>query len=352
MIADKDATEDLWEAALKKFVAPETGDMVYLLTCPPLTSNASKEWIFEIFFEKFKCKRMALLQPGPLSLFSSGRSRGLVVEIGHSLTSAVPVFEGFPLAYATQRMFRAGGAITAALSQALAECSWFDRHLHLCTIPVMEDMKCRLCRVAVPNLHSRVLKAETPDFEERGFQLPDGSVIDVIRGPIREINYSFLPMHCVLCPLQLDQQVRFGPAELLFDDSIEVRDTPNLDEVPPSLQSELHTCETLQSLVHSAIATTDPEFQEEMRKNIVLAGGSSLLKNFANRLHGELLCIQPEEKDPFFIAADSHRRFSAWVGGSMLASLGTFEKFCISRHEYEDGGRPMADVIHERNVGR
>lgn len=161
MIVDKDAMEDLWESVLNKYTPGETEDTVYLLTCPVLASIAVKEWIFEVFFEKFKCRYMALLQPGPLSLFSSGernrhdrlrpyarthapprirpvvptpaycssngspspllcdnagRSRGLVVEIGHSVSSAVPVFEGFPLGYSTFRMFRAGNPCARAKS--------------------------------------------------------------------------------------------------------------------------------------------------------------------------------------------------------------------------------------------
>ncbi|CBZ49685.1 putative actin-like protein 7 [Neospora caninum Liverpool] len=344
MILDKDATEDLWEVALKKLPPPETDDMTFLLTCPSLASNSIKEWIFEVFFERFRCKRMALVHPGPLSLFSSGRSRGLVVEIGHSITSAVPVFEGFPLAYATFRSFRAGGAITSSLNQLLAETSWFDPYMHLHTPAVTEEIKHKLCQVAVPDERSQLLRADTSDFEDRAFQLPDGSVI--------EVRFHMASICVFLMALQLDQRLRCRPPELLFDESLHIDAPLNEDNVPPSLQSEVRACDTLQSIVQAAIAATDPEFQEEMQQNIVLAGGSSLLGNLSKRLHGELLCLQQVEKDPFSIAADSHRRFSAWVGGSMLGSLGTFEKFCIQRHEYEDGSRTLANMIHERNMGR
>lgn len=130
--------------------------------------------------------------------------------------------------------------------------------------------------------------------------------------------------------------------------------TTSLDtaDVPPSLLSEVRPFETIQSLVHAAIAATDLEYQEEMQKNIVLGGGSSLVPNLPERLHGELVCLEPGEKNPFSIVTDSQRRFSAWVGGSMLASLGTFEKFCVSRQEYDDGSRSLGAMIHEKNMGR
>nr|CEL71536.1 TPA: actin-like protein 7, putative [Toxoplasma gondii VEG] len=355
MIVDKDATEDLWEVALRKLTPSETDDMVCLLTCPPLASSAIKEWIFEVFFERFRCKRMALLQPGPLSLFSSGRSRGLVVEIGHSITSAVPVFEGFPLAYATFRSFRAGGAVTSSLSQLLAETSWFNTYMHLHSPAVTEEIKHKLCLVAIPDERSHLLREDTSEFEDRAFQLPDGTVIEVrfLKVlPLMERPLDYDTHILLLMALQLDQRLRCRPAELLFDDSLHVEASLNEDNVPPCLQSELRASDTLQSLVHAAIAATDPEFQEEMQQNIVLAGGSSLLGNLSQRLHGELLCIEQIDRDPFCIATDSHRRFSAWVGGSMLASLGTFEKFCIQRHAYEEGNRTLSNMIHEKNMGR
>lgn len=146
--------------------------------------------------------------------------------------------------------------------------------------------------------------------------------------------------------------MRFGPAELLFDDSLAVATSLDAGDVSPSLLSEVRPFETIQSLVQAAITATDPEYQEEMQKNIVLAGGSSLIPNLPERLHGELVCLDPGEKDPFSIVTDSQRRYSAWVGGSMLASLGTFEKFCVTRQEYDDGNKSLGAMIHERNMGR
>ena len=38
------------------------------------------------------------------------------------------------------------------------------------------------------------------------------------------------------------------------------------------------------------------------------------------------------------VYADLHRKFGAWIGGSMLASFNTFADMTIKREEYENSG--------------
>lgn len=42
--------------------------------------------------------------------------------------------------------------------------------------------------------------------------------------------------------------------------------------------------------------------------------------------------------------APGNRAVAAWVGGSMLSSIETFQKLAIKRSEYEDGVEPEARV--------
>lgn len=54
-----------------------------------------------------------------LSLSSTGSTTGLVVEIGHGVTSVVPVFEGFPMPHAIAKSTVAGEAMTKKLYEIL-----------------------------------------------------------------------------------------------------------------------------------------------------------------------------------------------------------------------------------------
>ena len=71
--------------------------------------------------------------------------------------------------------------------------------------------------------------------------------------------------------------------------------------------------------------------------NVVLAGGGSLLAGLGERLNNELVRNFPHVK----IHAPGNpteRRYGGWLGGSILASLGTFHQLWISKEEWQVGG--------------
>lgn len=37
------------------------------------------------------------------------------------------------------------------------------------------------------------------------------------------------------------------------------------------------------------------------------------------------------------------RKYSAWIGGSILASLGTFQQMWVSKAEYDENGASISD---------
>ncbi|KAJ2323170.1 NuA4 histone acetyltransferase subunit, partial [Coemansia sp. RSA 2681] len=43
------------------------------------------------------------------------------------------------------------------------------------------------------------------------------------------------------------------------------------------------------------------------------------------------------------LASKTERRATAWLGGSILASLGTFHQLWVSRAEYEEHGAGIVD---------
>jgi Actin len=68
--------------------------------------------------------------------------------------------------------------------------------------------------------------------------------------------------------------------------------------------------------------------------NVVLAGGGSLFAGLGERLNNELVRNFPHVK----IHAPGNpaeRRYGSWLGGSILASLGTFHQLWISREEWQ-----------------
>jgi len=62
----------------------------------------------EIMFDTFNVPSFYLASSSVLSLYSSGRMTGLVIDSGDGLTASVPIYEGYVLPHAIMKMDFAG----------------------------------------------------------------------------------------------------------------------------------------------------------------------------------------------------------------------------------------------------
>lgn len=130
---------------------------------------------------------------------------------------------------------------------------------------------------------------------------------------------------------------RYRPVESIFDAKLAFSDAAN----PPPSPSQ-----TIIALIQSSLSQIDVDIRATMLAHIILTGGSSLYSGFAERMQQELTAAYPGTK--VRIAASSNpveRKFGSWIGGSILASLGTFHQMWISRKEYEEQG---AGIVEKR----
>ncbi len=134
---------------------------------------------------------------------------------------------------------------------------------------------------------------------------------------------------------------RYRVAEGLFDAKMALSDSTN----PPPSQSQ-----TIPALIQSSLSQVDVDIRPNLLANVVVTGGSSLLFQFTERLNHELVSLFPAPKVRVTAPGNTvERRFASWIGGSILASLGTFHQvwpFFISHrvHIFPQGSRPRADV--------
>ena len=63
-------------------------------------------------FETFEVRNLYITIQAVMSLYANGRSTGLVVDAGDGVSHTVPVFEGFSIPHAVQKMEIAGRLIT------------------------------------------------------------------------------------------------------------------------------------------------------------------------------------------------------------------------------------------------
>ena len=62
-----------------------------------------------------------------------------------------------------------------------------------------------------------------------------------------------------------------------------------------------------------------------------------MFSGIADRMQNELTLLAPSGKE-VRIVAPQDRKYSAWVGGSILASLNTFRNLSCSKKEYDESG--------------
>eukprot|EP00928_Gymnodinium_smaydae_P073031 TRINITY_DN562_c0_g1_i1.p1 TRINITY_DN562_c0_g1~~TRINITY_DN562_c0_g1_i1.p1 ORF type:complete len:451 (+),score=120.58 TRINITY_DN562_c0_g1_i1:159-1355(+) len=302
----KEAMESLWEHAFHTHLGLEQEELPIIIADPmPLgqSSYAARQWMAEVMFEKLKVKSLAIFNTAVLSILSTGRTRGLVVEMGEGLTQAVPVFEGYAIPHAIFKMEVAGQDITSKVQQVMESQ---DGREYAADWSVMKALKEKVCAVA-PDMKHVALGIDNADEEARSFELPDGKIIKV------------------------GSDIRLGGPEIIFG------------------AGDPSTFRSVQKICMEAINTCDVDLRKDLVKSLVVAGGTSMLPGLAPRLRSELgSMLQPQQPDlasQIDICVDSQRRHAAWIGGSMFASLSTFDLVAISKQEYEEAKADVRSLV-------
>lgn len=296
----KEALESLWDHTFRNVLGIEQEELPILIADPlPLGQGTypSRQWVAEIMFERFKVKSLVIFNTAALSLFSTGRTRGLVVESGEGLTQAVPVFEGYAIPHAINKMEVAGWDITQEVQGMMEkDCPEYSQNPQ-----TMRQLKEKVCSVAL-DFDAAMSGPDTSDEESRSFELPDGNII------------------------QVGQKIRIGAPEILFSQA----------EGAPSLQK----------ICLDAINTVDLDLRQDLLRSVVVAGGTSMLPGLAPRLRKELGQVLPHSESYMVdMCVDSQRRYAAWIGGSMFASLSTFDTLAITRQEFEEGKSDVRNLV-------
>ena len=293
VITDWDAMEKVWEYALQNElrVDPETMNLPVLLTDTPLNPKVNREKMAQIMFETFKVPGFYIAPQAVLSLYASGRTRGIVVESGEGVSHAVPVFEGYALPHAILRMDLAGQDLTAYLLKMLREKGLpFNEG----SMDIVRDIKEKMCHVAL-DYDAATRAGGGGDQGDKAYELPDGQVIGI------------------------DHACRVACPEALFRPSLlGNNDMPGITD-----------------LTYESINMCDNDLKTDLFNSIVLAGGSSMFSGFADRIGNEVFTRAPGGTKVRVIP-DSQRKFASWIGGSMFASLGTFGQIQITKQEYDD----------------
>nr|GAT44200.1 predicted protein [Mycena chlorophos] len=266
-----------------------------LLTEAPLNPRSNRDTAAQILFDTFNVPALHLSVQAVLSLYSSGRTTGIVIDSGDGVTHAVPVFEGFSMPHAIRRVDVAGRDVTDYLQLLLRKSG---HHLHTTAErEVVRTIKEKCCYVALnPAKEEKDAQGRVEEF-----RLPDGNVV------------------------QLGNE-RFKAPEILFNPELIGQEYAGVHQV-----------------VVDSINRVDLDLRKALFSNIVLSGGSTLCRGFGDRLLNEVKKLALKDVK-IRIYAPPERKYSTWIGGSILAGLNTFKKMWVSAEEFQED----PDIIHKK----
>ena len=110
----------------------------------------------------------------------------------------------------------------------------------------------------------------------------------------------------------------------------------------PSFQAPPLSFHPLPNIICDAAFQCDRDQQAQLLANVLLSGGGSCIDNVPERVRDEVEGIihthTPVWKVKVLAPPLPERSVSAWLGGSILASLGSFGEMWMTRQEYEESG--------------
>ncbi|EGS18247.1 putative actin-related protein [Thermochaetoides thermophila DSM 1495] len=288
IVTDWDDMERIWSYVYDEGLKTLSEEHPVLLTEPPLNPRSNRDTAAQILFETFNVPALYCSIQAVLSLYASGRTTGVVLDSGDGVSHAVPVYQGFTVPNSIRRIDVGGRDVTEYL-QTLLRKSGYVFHTSA-EKEVVRLIKESVCYVA-----------KDPRKEEK-----EWAAAKLDQGKIGA--------------------ERFRAPEILFDPEIIGLEYPGVHQI-----------------VVDSINRTDLDLRKDLYSNIVLSGGSTLTKGFGDRLLSEVQRVAVKDMR-IKIFAPPERKYSTWIGGSILAGLSTFRKMWVSIDDWHEN----PDIIHTK----
>ncbi|VTJ51237.1 Hypothetical predicted protein [Marmota monax] len=299
-ITNWDTMEKIWHHSFYHVLSIAPEEHPLMVTEPPLSKTSTKEKVTQILFETFGVPALYIGNQGVLSLYSSGQTSGTTIESGEGMTYFVPIIDGCPLLQSTTQMNVAGQDLTMYLMQLLAQ----EGNLLVSTgdPEFVRDIKEKCCYVAL-DFNKEKSKDNLLSCQNK-FLLPDGQEIT-----LRQEHF--------LCP------------EVLFQPSLIERNSLGMPMT-----------------VFRCISSCHPRQWKTLFHHIILSGGTGSCSGLRSRLQREIANLVCPAHD-IQVYTSPCAKYGAWVGGSILCSLSTFEDMWVTNKEYEDMG---SSVVRRRSI--
>ncbi len=278
-----------------------------LLAKPRSMSQADLQYLLDLLFNKLQFAAVTLHEQAALVLYTQGVDTGIVVELGETMASIVPVYHGFAIPKLNRRMEVGGRSISQFLAKLLKK-----RGCHKDAVDNLEtvrEIKEQEAYVSLDHMREKYLVAGRSTLEKT-ISFPDGVTISI-------------------------GKERFDAPEALFQ--------------PKFWDSEENG---LSDLIFEMIQEAPIDCRVDLYQNIILSGGSSLFPGVQDRLQLDLTnryetLIRKGTKQPTIISrnwklqvhAPVARQFAVFEGAALFADLICEDcKFWVTQPQYREKG--------------
>ncbi|KAH7663119.1 actin-like protein 6A protein [Dioscorea alata] len=333
VVVDWDVVDKIWDHAFRERLLIDPKEHPMLLAEPSSNVPQQRERAAELMFESYKVPALFLAKNAVLTSFASGRATSLVVDSGGGSTTVAAVHDGFVLQKAVSSSPIGGEFLSECMMKSLESKGIVLKPRYSFKRKEIRPGEFQSIDLDFPNttesyrLYCQKLIAS--DIKECVCRAPDTAY--------DESAYANIPMTSYELPDGQTIEIgadRFKIPDILFN--------PSLVQTIPGMESfnDPAAFRGLPQMVIESINKCDVDIRRELFSSILLAGGTASMQQLKERLEKDLMEEAPQAARVKVLASGNatERRFSVWIGGSILASLGSFQQMWFSKAEYDEHG--------------